>query len=180
MINMARSLGVAVLPGGLLIALLLTATACGGGDGTAAAPTNSTSKSGSADPQGAFRQCLQQHGITLPSRGPGGRQPGVRPSGRPSGRPTGRPSGFPSMSDQQRQALRACASLAPRGRFGGLDQSAFKAFQSCMKQHGVTVSNGFRGGRPTADPKFAKAFRTCRPLLPQRSGSPSPAPAPSS
>lgn len=175
MISMARTLGVAALAGGLLFT-----AACGGGSGANAAAPKST---GSNDPQGAFRQCLQQHGVTLPSGRPGGQgqgQGGPPPSGRPTARPSG---GFQSMSSQQRQAFQACASLAPGGgRFGGgADQSAFKAFQNCMNQHGVKVANnGFRSLR-TTDPKIAKALKTCQPLLPQRgSGTPNPNPAPSS
>lgn len=189
LIDKARSAGVTALAGGLLFV-----AACGGGSGgtTAAAPKTS----GSANPMAAFRQCLQQHGVTLPNnlgrrgqRGPASGQPSAPPSGQPSGQPTrrpgGPPSGFPSMSASQRQAVQACASLAPNGgRFGGgVDQSALKAFQSCMSQHGVKVTNSFRPGAPrtaTADPKAAAAFRTCRALLPGRpSGAPRPSPSPS-
>ena len=168
----------AALAGGLLFT-----AACGGDTGASAAAPRS---SGSNDPQGAFRQCLQQHGVTLPSGRPGqGQGQGGRP---PSGRPTAQPSGgFPSMSSQQRQAFQACASLAPNGGGfgggfgGGPGQSAFRAFQNCMDQHGVKVANnGFRSLR-TTDPKVAKALKTCQPLLPQRgSGTPNPSPAPSS
>jgi hypothetical protein len=173
LIDKARPLGVTALAGALLFA-----AACGGNGGTkAAAPKTSTS----ADPRAAFRQCLQQHGVTLPNDGRRGQ------SGRPSGPPTARPSNLPSMSDSQRQALQACASLAPNGgRFGnGVDQSALKAFQSCMSQHGVKITNSARPGvlrTATADPKAAAAFRTCRALLPQRpfggrSATPNAAPA---
>jgi hypothetical protein len=187
LIGKVRSLRATAPTGGrplaLLLALLLGATAACGGDGgtKAAAPKASAS----ADPQGAFRQCLRQHGVTVPEQGRRA-QGGGPPSGRPSGRPTGRPSGFPSLSPSRRQAMQACASLAPAGgRFGGIDQTALKAFQSCMSQHGVKVTNSFRPGAlrtATADPKAAAAFRTCRALLPQRpapSTSPSPAAGPS-
>jgi hypothetical protein len=48
-----------------------------------------------------------------------------------------------------------------------------------MSQHGVKIANGFRpNASRTADPKFAAAFRICRPLLPQRvAGAPSPSPS---
>jgi hypothetical protein len=182
LIDRARTLSVLVLAGGLLFV-----AACGndGGTTTAAAPKASSS----ADPRAAFRQCLQQHGVTLPDQGRsgGGGPPSGRPSGAasgpPSGRPSGRPTGMRSFSDSQRQALQACASLAPGdgGFGGGIDQSALKAFQNCMSQHGVKITNSFRPeARRTADPKFAAAFRTCRPLLPQRSpraGTPAPSPS---
>ncbi|HEX6468922.1 MAG TPA: hypothetical protein VF069_07470 [Streptosporangiaceae bacterium] len=191
MIDRVRSLAVVALAGGLL-----SVAACGGGDGGAAAapktsaPTTGASKTGTpADPRAAFRQCLQQHGVTLPSRPrPGATdRPTGRATGGPTGRPTGRPrgplGGLPSLSAGQRQAFQACASLAPGGFAGGfgggVDQSALKAFQSCMSQHGVKMANAFRpGASRTADPKFAAAFRTCRALLPRRSPRPAtPAPA---
>jgi hypothetical protein len=179
LIDRVRSLAVIALAGGLL-----SVAACGGGGGgtVAAAPKTSAS----ADPRAAFRQCLQQHGVTLPDRprsGATGRptgRPGGAPSGAPSGRPRGPLGGLPSLSAGQRQAFQACASLAPGGGFaGGMDQSAVKAFRSCMNQHGVKVADAFRpDAARTADPKFAAAFRTCRALLPQRSPRPStPAPA---
>jgi hypothetical protein len=171
-----RSLMVTALTGGLL---LVAAAACGGAGGTKAAPKTSAS----ADPRDAFRRCLRQHGVALPDQGSQGSQ-GRRPQGGP---PTGRPSDLPSISPSRRQALQACASLAPNGgRFGGgIDQSALKAFQSCMSQHGVKVTNSFRRGATrtfTADPKAAEAFRTCRALLPERPAarpSPSPSASPS-
>jgi hypothetical protein len=179
LIGRVRSPRVTALTGGLLLAMLLAgAAACGGAGGTkAAAPKTSAS----ADPQGAFRQCLRQHGVALPDRG--SRAQG---GGPPSARPTRRPSDFPSLSPSLRQAVQACASLAPNGgRFAGVDQSALKAFQSCMSQHGVKITNSFRPGARrsfTADPKAAAAFRTCRALLPQRPAartSPSPSAGPS-
>jgi hypothetical protein len=184
LIGRVRSLKVTALTGGpplaLMLALLLAgAAACGGGAG--GAPAAAPKTSASAEPQGAFRQCLRQHGVTLPEQGRRA-QGGGPPSGRPTGRPTGRPSDFPSLSPSRRQAVQACASLAPNGgRFGGVDQSALKAFQSCMSRHGVKITNSFRPGAlrtATADPKAAAAFRTCRALLPQRQAAPT-SPSPS-
>jgi hypothetical protein len=152
LIEWARPLGVTALAGGLLLL-----AACGGGDGGTTAATPKTSASASADPRAAFRQCLQQHGVTLPNQG--------------GGAPSGRPGQIPSVSASQRQALQACASLAPNGGgFGnGGDQSALKAFQNCMDEHGVKVTSTFRPGElRTSDPKAAAAFRTCRALLPGR------------
>jgi hypothetical protein len=64
----------------------------------------------------AFRQCMQQHGATMPSHAPGQRPGGGSPGAQPSGRP--------SMSSQQQQAVKACASLRPKGAggFGGGQQ----------------------------------------------------------
>ncbi|WP_335972047.1 MULTISPECIES: hypothetical protein [Streptomycetaceae] len=189
---------VAVLASG---ALALTACSSGGSSSSAATNAASASASGGAGGQdmNAYRQCLAQHGVNLPTfNRPSG---GARPSGRPSGagRPSGsaRPSGgygggfggfgggiggaSPDAATQK--ALKACASKAPSGRGGpngtnSADASAIQAFTSCLKDHGVTLptaSAGTGGGGfgalrnlDTADPKTAKAYTTCKPLLPQR------------
>ncbi|WP_206305605.1 hypothetical protein [Actinacidiphila soli] len=116
------------------------------------------------------------------------------PSGRPSGQPGGRPSGQPggggggfgggqSANPAFQKAAQACASLRPQGGMGGgANASAIAAFTSCMKDHGVVLpsaSPGSQGGAMrglnTADAKTAKAYTTCRALLPQRSsGQPAP------
>jgi hypothetical protein len=91
------------------------------------------------------------------------------------------------------KALTACASKQPKfsgrggqGANGGADASAIQAFTGCLKDHGVTLptpspsASGAAGGRGgygafgalrglnTADPKTAKAYDTCKALLPQR------------
>ncbi len=151
----------------------------------------------------AYRTCLTQHGVKMPTfNRPSG---GARPSGRPSGRAggfgggsgRGFGGGFPGFGGASpdaatQKALQACASKRPQfDRTGGgaADSSAFQAFAGCLKDHGVTLptpspgaTNGrggggfFRGGGlNTSDPKTAKAYATCKPLLPQRpSGGASP------
>jgi hypothetical protein len=101
-------------------ALLFTA-ACGGGSGdngtgSGVTPTAASNGEGGGS-NDAFQQCLQEHGVTprAGARGGQGRTPGARPSDRPSGPPSGRPS----MSDDQREAVQACASLRPQGGQGG-------------------------------------------------------------
>jgi hypothetical protein len=180
LIDTTKLFGTTGLAGAVLSALLFTAACRGGSGATAAAPN------GSAAPQAAFRECLRQHGITMPTGGPGGQggRPGRPPSGRPTGRPSGAPSGGPpSATGPRQEGFQACASLAPNGgRFGGgVDQSALKAFQNCMSEHGVKVANTARpDALRTSDPKGAKAFQTCRPLLPQGpSGGPNPSTTPS-
>ncbi|HEV8296344.1 MAG TPA: hypothetical protein VGQ20_03575, partial [Acidimicrobiales bacterium] len=87
------------------------------------------------------------------------------------------------------EAMQACASLAPAG--GGLGgangagSAAFDAYASCMKDHGVEVGSGLRGGAsgatgatgssgtpPTTvnrdDPAFIAANQVCEALLPAR------------
>jgi hypothetical protein len=167
---------VAVLASG---ALLMTACSSSGSSSAAVKPAGSVpaSASGSASAPGgaqdmaAYRDCLSQHGVKLPSF-----------SGRPSARPSGstRPGGFgggfggASADPATQKALQACASLRPRfnGRRG--DSSAFQAFAGCLKDHGVTLPTASPSHRAnlgalnTADPKTAKAYATCKPLLPTR------------
>ena len=165
--------------------------------GTAASAQPNSSASGSAQ-DSAYRNCLSQHGVTLPSgrAGASGRPSGGFPSGaRPSGvRPSGaRPSGGyggggfgfggASADPSMQAAIQACASDRPSGaagfgggRGGGFNSTDMAAFTSCMKDHGVTVAaNGLRSLN-TTDPKTAAAYKTCKVLLPTRSSSPSPSP----
>lgn len=187
-------------------ALMLSACSSSSGSSGSAAdakpsgsvtPAASSSGRGGANGQAmeAYRNCLTQHGVNMPTfNRPSG---SARPSGRPSGRPGGGfggggfgGGGFPGMGGASpdaatQKALDACKSLRPQfngqrggaGGAGGADSSAYKAFTSCLKDHGVTLPSptasgarggGFRGGLNTADPKTAKAYSTCKVLLPQR------------
>lgn len=182
-------------------ALMLSACSSSSGSSGSAAdakpsgsvtPAASSSGRGGANGQAmeAYRNCLTQHGVNMPTfNRPSG---SARPSGRPSGGFGGgggfRGGGFPGMGGASpdaatQKALDACKSLRPqfngqRGGAGGADSSAYQAFTSCLKDHGVTLPSptasgargggGFRGGLNTADPKTAKAYSTCKVLLPQR------------
>jgi hypothetical protein len=161
-----------ILRGGVLLAsatALLFSAACGSSGGKAAAtPSGSSSSGGFA----AYAACLRQHGVNIPT---------ARPSGRPSGG-----GGFFGGGGANQEARQACQSLMPRGggRFGGgRGMQELQAFRSCLSDHGVklptptpgaprtpgarrTPGGGMFGGLDTADPKIAKAFKTCRPLLP--------------
>jgi hypothetical protein len=167
--------------------LLLAACSSTSSTSTAQAGASaSASASAGLQQMAAYRQCLSQHGVTLPAR----------PSGRPSGGPGG--GGFggggfgggASADPTRQKAMQACASLRPRfngrgGGRGGFNSTAMQAFTSCLKDHGVVLPSASPGGRGlrglnTADPKTAQAYQTCRVLLPQRgSGSPSPTASPS-
>jgi hypothetical protein len=177
-----------ILQGGALLAsaaaLLLTAGCGSSGDKAAAKPSASASGSGGF---AAYANCLRQHGVNLPT---------ARPSGRPSGGGGGFFGGGGAGGANQ-QARQACQSLAPRGgRFGGQAMQELQAFRSCLSDHGVKLptptpgmrrspdaqrtpgarrspGQGFLGGLSTADPKVAKALKTCRPLLPTPSPRPS-------
>ncbi|HEY3478978.1 MAG TPA: hypothetical protein VGL02_08765, partial [Streptomyces sp.] len=104
--------------------------------------------------------------------------------------------GGASADPATQKAMQACASLRPQfngQRGGGGNSTAFKAFTSCLKDHGVVLptpsastGGGYGGGfgalrgLNTADPKTAKAYDTCKALLPQRpSGRPSSSAGPS-
>jgi hypothetical protein len=201
-------------------ALLLTACSSsspGSSDAASASGTPSGSVPAAASASGsagkdmeAYRTCLSQHGVNLPTSF-ARRSPGApRPSGSP-GAGRGYGGGFPGFGGATpdaatQKAMDACKALRPRfngrGGAGGAGSTAFKAFTSCLKDHGVvlptpspgaTGSSGSSGasGRPgggsgfgalrgldTADPKTAKAYETCRALLPQRpSGAASSSPA---
>jgi hypothetical protein len=164
------------------------------GTATGSAAATGSATGGGAQAMDAYRQCLAQHGLNLPTfQRPSG---GARPSGRPSGG-AGRGfggGGFPgfggaSPDPATQKALQACASKRPQfggrggGPGGGVNSSAFQAFTSCLKDHGVTLPTASPGasnapgagrgfgafrGLNTADPKTAKAYDTCKALLPQR------------
>ena len=147
--------------------------ACGGG----ATMPSSTPASAGAGGRAAFQaytDCLRQHGVTIAI--PSGRaRPSDRPSGvRPSGRGFGGGGGFgggfgpsaPPGVDQGTwdAAQQACASVRPSfGQRGG-GGSAFQAYRSCLRDHGVSPSNG--PDLNSADPAVAAAMATCAPLRP--------------
>ena len=150
-----------------LVAGLLV-TGCGGS-------SSSTGGQGSTQAAGrsAFQQCLRQHGVNIPTARPsfaGTPSPGQVPGG---GQFPGGGQGGTAGS-----AFQACRKYMPAGfgpsGGGGLSTSAFKAFASCLQQHGVKVSgtgiSALRSLR-NATGKTAKAIKTCQPLLP--SGIPS-------
>lgn len=192
----------AALAAGSCLVVAGALAACGS---SASGDSAAASSSQGADGFAAYRQCLSEHGITLPSGGPGGGQPGQgqqgeQPSGLPTDRPSGAPSGMPSGgpggggmpggvlpsgidASAFQSANEACASLRPTGGPGGggagIDQSALAAYRSCLSDHGVTVT-GRLDQLSTSDPKTAAALTTCAPLRPTPSGAPAGSASPSS
>jgi hypothetical protein len=152
--------------GALMVAGTVVLTGCRSGGGPA----------GSNRPFAAYRQCLEQHGVTPRRRG-----------ANLSTTTTANPSDAAAF----RAARKACRKLRPAGglRGGELKSSARAAFRRCMTDHGVTLPNlatgagasstsgtgaaseasvprgGMLAGLNRNDPTVAKALAACRPLL---------------
>lgn len=179
---------IALAVGGLLLA------GCGGG-GTSKAGASATSSTSttaanarSAEAQ-KYRDCLKQHGVDLPNFGGGagaGRSGNQADGTTGSSVPRTRPSLPPGVDQQTFQAAQqACESLRPTGAFGGQggarNNPAFRAYVSCLADHGVAVSTttststASGNAQPTGrefdrnDPHFAAANQVCMALLPQPS-----------
>jgi hypothetical protein len=157
------------------VALAAVAAGCGGGgsSGSAAAASTTTGTTTTAPPGGgpdaaafgAYRACLSAHGVTLPAR-PRGGQGGTPPA--PGRGPQRR---FGQLTAKQRQAMTACQSKRPAGRFGGgsasgrLQNPALAKYTACLKSHGVTF-----GSTTPSSSRFAKAQVACKSLLPTNTG----------
>jgi hypothetical protein len=150
---------------GLLIVVVVVAGAAvlggcrsGGGSGPAA----------SSHKFAAYRQCLEQHGVTRPVRG------------------ADTTTTNPANAEAYAAARRACAALRPAGglRGGGINSGPRAAFRRCIKDHGVTLPTfgvpgtgpgpsstgaaprgGMLNGLDRNDPVVAKALDACRSLL---------------
>ena len=161
----------------------LGAAACSGSSGKVASASNASSAapSSSSGAQQAYRDCMSQHGVTLPARNrnqSGGSDSSGSNSDQ-SGAPRGPGGGFngqfslPPGVDQAtfNAAQQACASLRPAGG-GSRGGAAAAAYRSCLADHGVTVPSTSSGGPPPSidrnDPNFAAANDACRALLPTR------------
>lgn len=135
----------------------------------------------------AYRDCLSQHGVTLPTRPrnqSGGSNASDSSGSDQSGQGRGGGGGgfngqfsLPPGVDQAtfNSAQQACASLRPAGGQGGQGArggAASAAYRSCLADHGVTVPSTSSGGPPPSidrnDPNFAAANDACRALLPAR------------
>lgn len=160
-------LAAAAAAAGLLVA------ACGsapGGSGTDAAGFT------------AYRNCLQQHGVSLPTS---------RPTSGAGG--FGAAGGFGGGSSTFQKASEACSSLRPSfGGFGGTGGSggsggfggfatALQAFRSCMSAHGEAIpttrptsppasgsstADRFLNGLNPDNAKVAAALKACESKLP--------------
>ena len=111
--------------------------------GAAAVPTTVAGNSNRAAGQ-AYRACLTQHGVTLPTgNGNGG---GFGGGGFGGG------GGLQAViaDPANAAAVAACKSLQPVGGFGngGNRGQALQAYFSCLSDNGVTVPTTVAGGPP--------------------------------
>ena len=105
----------ALLIAGLLAALALLVAGCGSneGNGGTAPPAGQSGQRPQFDQQAfaKFQQCLENHGVTLPSGRPQGGQPGQRPT-------------FDAKTQQAFDACRQYLPSQPQGGFGGQGPNA--------------------------------------------------------
>ena len=186
----------ALAAAGLLASGAMLLTACSSSSSataTAASSAGASASSAAGNGMAAYRTCLSQHGVTLPSGRPSGsfsHNPNApRPShssGYGGGYGGGGYGGYggASANPSTAAAMQACASLRPKGGgFGGgkgLGGTALAAFTSCMKDNGVTVNAAGLGALlKSTDAKTVAALKVCKPLLPTRGGNGAPSPSPS-
>lgn len=171
-----------VAPTAVTLAVL---TACGSGQSAASPAATTTSGRGAA--VAAFRRCMADHGVTLPQRArptdsSGGAAPGSEaphrgaPGGQPGdggGRFLQPPPGVDPAAYQT--ALGACRSQLPAGGNGSQFRTAFAAYVTCLRNHGIQAGDPSQGpgalnGVDRTSPAFQAADQQCRPLLPERPG----------
>lgn len=147
------------------VAALGLVAGCSSGSGSTAAAhaTGGSNGPGGNAAYAQYARCLEQHGVTLPSRGAFGRRsPGAGGfTGRPSGGfggggfggfgsdPSLAPARLASANPTMAAAVQACAGERPTGGFGGgfgAGGSRLTAFRNCMSQQGEPIPTT----RPTA------------------------------
>ncbi|HZQ26481.1 MAG TPA: hypothetical protein VFA94_02175 [Acidimicrobiales bacterium] len=167
------------------VLVLVAGAACGGGGTKTAATTTTTTTSTTASrgaAMQAFRDCMAAHGVQLPARQPrtststtAGGAPPTSDGGRRGGGFSTPPPGVDPATFQA--AMQACASTLPAGGFGGGNgnnaqfRSAFVAYVTCLKNHGVQTGDPSQGRQALANvdrttPAFKAADQACRSLLP--------------
>jgi hypothetical protein len=191
--RISSPIGAALTVVALLVVAALLLAACGGGTSkTAASPPPTTTAGGGGTGNGgataaqlqAFRTCLSQHGVTLPTFTPRTTVPGQTTPSTSAGpaAPAGRGGGggglnavFSNPADQT--AVQACQGTLPPGYVAQQQarQNQQAAFNSCMADHGVTVPATTPGSPPITLDQTSAAYQSCSPLLP--TGGPSRAPA---
>ena len=153
--------------GALALAGIVVLPGCRSGGGGVTSATNTDR------PFAAYRQCLEQHGVTPRRRG-----------AALSTTTTANPANASAFA----AARKACRKLRPAGglRGGEFKSSTRAAFRKCMTDHGVALHippaagsgktttsgtgaavprGGMLNGLDRNDPTVAKALAACRPLL---------------
>lgn len=182
-------------PAAAVAAVLLAG--CGGGSRpVTASPTTTTAarSPGGSAALAAFRACMAKNGSPLPTFAPrpnNGTPPSSGPdnaaapdTGGPPGAGGGAGRGFgggignvaTSADPAVQKAFAACQSTLPAGflQQQQLAQKERLAFNSCMKDHGVTLPSGPPASGETTttidrnSPAYTTAFAVCGQLLPQR------------
>jgi len=161
----------------LVVALAapLLFAACGGGGASASSAGGSTTTVAGNASQTALRDCLKQHGVTLPAGFGGGN--GTRPSGEtPGSFPAGgTPGSLPAGVDAQKlqSAFQACGGTGGGFPGGGRNSQALQAYTACLGDHGVKVPNRTASSTPPTFDRnsstFIAANKVCAALLPTRS-----------
>jgi uncharacterized protein (DUF305 family) len=179
---MKRKVVLAIWVGALVLALGLTAAACGGGSGdsngvasltdTGGTTTNSSSGSGEASPKDRreaelkFAQCMRDHGVDMPDPVNGRFDLKVKPGDQKNAEEAQKACGkilqnvAPRLSEEQQAKMRQAA----------LD------YAKCMREHGIDMADPQfqEGGGMTMrmpehtredDPKFKDAQKACEPIL---------------
>jgi len=106
----------------------------------------------------AFQACLAKQGVKAPAfGGPGAGGPGAGGPGAGGPGAGGPGAAQPKLDAKTQKAYTACASLRPKGDFGGEFRAGgteFAAFVSCMKDHKVVIPvPSFGAPKPTTAPK---------------------------
>jgi hypothetical protein len=161
----------------------LALTACGGSSASSSSATTAPASAG--NPAAGFQDyqnCLKEHGVTINL--PNGRGAGGNGSGPPAdftppegfdpnnaqggGPPGGGGMQKPDNVDQKTwdSAQSACASKMPSlGQGGARGSTELQAYQSCLKDHGVDMTNTSVDRTSEA---FKNAQEACKELLPAR------------
>ncbi|WP_327086759.1 hypothetical protein OIE66_31135 [Nonomuraea sp. NBC_01738] len=135
-----------------------------------AAPTGTAAPAPSMDPQEKarkFAQCMRDNGVDMPDPDPDGKGSLGVLAGKTGG-----------DKEKLRTAMTACRQYSPikeRGELTPQDIEQMRKFAACMRDNGVdmpdpdpsgNLSGVGRAGMNPDDPKFKKAFQTCRDSLP--------------
>lgn len=195
---------VTLVAGGALAACGTASSSSGTTTGTTASASSSgSSSSAAAGGANSARRtqlvsCLKAHGVTLPSRPPGGGPPPSGGSGSGSGTGTtgtgtrprggfffgGGAGGARNISPKMQAAFKACGAQfgfrrGAGGAFRGrISHTAINNFVTCVKQHGYNLPAPNFSGKGSIFPrsvetnaKFQAASRACSHLLiPARPG----------